>query len=111
MKPPEKKRKLSTDGPPCEEPVWSRDGIELFYRNGDKLLAVTIGTDIGTPETLFDKPYHRTRNDVVGSANYDVSADGQSFVMIAADDKAPPGEIEVVLNWFEELKRLVPTDQ
>ena len=41
-------------------------------------------------------------------ANYDVSADGESFIMLESDE-AMPTEINVVLNWFEELKHLVPT--
>ena len=105
---PGEKRLVSTDG--GEEPVWSRDGTELFYRSGNKLLAVSVGTELGISALLFDKPFHRTRSHVVGAANYDVSADGESFIMLESDDEDVPTEIIVVLNWFEELKRLVPTD-
>jgi hypothetical protein len=43
--------------------------------------------------------------------NYDVSPDGQRFLMIKPNDAgdAAPAQINVVLNWFEELKRLAPT--
>jgi hypothetical protein len=41
------------------------------------------------------------------STNYDINRDGQKFLMIESGD--PPVQINVVLNWFEELKRLVPT--
>jgi hypothetical protein len=44
------------------------------------------------------------------ATNYDVSADGQEFVMIRNEDSSAPPQIHVVLNWFEELKRLVPTN-
>ncbi|MDA2937491.1 hypothetical protein MYX75_04420, partial [Acidobacteria bacterium AH-259-A15] len=42
--------------------------------------------------------------------NYDVSAHGQRFVMIKASEEAVPTQINVIQNWFEELKRLAPTD-
>ena len=43
-------------------------------------------------------------------ANYDVAPDGQRFVMIqeGGQDSGAPQQINVVLNWFEELKRRVP---
>ncbi len=40
---------------------------------------------------------------------YDVAPDGQRFVMIKESEEQQVGQINVVLNWFEELKRLVPT--
>ncbi len=41
--------------------------------------------------------------------NWDVASDGQSFVMVLADPERPR-EIRIVQNWFDELKRLLPTD-
>ena len=41
--------------------------------------------------------------------NYDVSSDGQSFVMIKGEQESAPAQLNIVLNWFEELKRRVPT--
>ena len=59
---------------------------------------------------LFEGEFEATRNGYV-RANYDVSADGQRFLMIqAATRQAPPAVINIVLNWSEELKRLVPTN-
>ena len=62
----------------------------------------------GTPQLLFEAPYIRQPTPGSGSQNYDVSPDGQRFLMVL------PGEasmaLHVVLNWFEELERLVPTD-
>jgi Tol biopolymer transport system component len=106
---PGEKTLVSTNG--GEEPVWSHDGSELFYRNGDQLLSVPMGEDVGAPEILFEKPFHRTRSDVVGAPNYDVTADGKGFIMLAFDDEAAPAQIDVVLNWLEELKRLVPAEK
>jgi Tol biopolymer transport system component len=97
---------VSTDG--GMEPMWSRDGRELFYRNGYKMMAVSVSTDpelaLGKPTLLFEKPYATLRQ----IPNYDVAADGR-FVMVGI----PPYEatrLHIVLNWPEELKRLVPTD-
>ena len=45
-----------------------------------------------------------------GRPNYDVSSDGQRFLMIRQDEPPAVGKITLVLNWFEDLKRLVPTN-
>lgn len=99
--------KISTDG--GYQPVWSRDGKELFYRSGNEMMAATIETGPGLSVTgskvLFEghylTGYHR---------NYDVSSDGQRFLMIKEAEGQPAAtQLAVVLNWFEELKRLVPT--
>jgi len=99
---------VSTEG--GTDPVWSRNGRELFYRNGDSLMAasVTTGTafTVGKPEKLFDQQMVIEINPGTGSLNYDVSPDGR-FVMIIPTGKNH--ELELVLNWFEELKRRVPS--
>ena len=60
----------------------------------------------GKPQRLFDKPYERS---LALWANYDVAADGQRFLMVKTiDQEEAPAQINVVLNWFEELKRLAP---
>ena len=64
----------------------------------------------GSPVVLFRGRYTNTTSGAV--VNYDISPDGQRFLMIkAADEEEEPGQIHVVLNWFEELKRLVPTGE
>ena len=40
---------------------------------------------------------------------YDVSSDGQQFLMVMSGQEPAPSQLSVVFNWFEELKRLVPT--
>jgi Tol biopolymer transport system component/predicted Ser/Thr protein kinase len=103
------KWQLSTEG--GTEPVWNRNGRELFYRNGEKMMAVDIATQpgfvAGKPRMLFEGRYARSP---ATSPNYDVSLDGQHFLMLKPDEKetAAPTQINVVLNWFEELKRRVP---
>jgi Tol biopolymer transport system component len=96
---------LSTSG--GKAPVWRRDGLELFYRQGAALMAVSVRTTptfvAGAPSLLFDHPYIA---DNTGHPAYDVSPDGEHFLMIAG---GVASHINVVLNWTEELKRLVPT--
>jgi len=94
-----------------KEPVWNRNGRELFYRSGGKMMAVDIATQpsfaAGKPRVLFEGQYEPT---VLTAANYDVSPDGQRFLMLKSGEagEAAPTQINVVLNWFEELKRRVP---
>ncbi|RMF65806.1 MAG: hypothetical protein D6743_07435, partial [Calditrichaeota bacterium] len=88
------------------EPLWSRDGSELFYRQGDAMMATAVDTKGGfrseRPTLLFEGSYLTERS----RANYDVSPDGERFLMVQGG--APARQIKVVLNWAEELKRLVP---
>jgi serine/threonine protein kinase/Tol biopolymer transport system component len=104
------KWQISTEG--GTEPAWNGNGRELFYRNGDKMMAVDIATQpgfaAGTPRMLFEGRYERAP---FPSTNYDVSPDGQRFLMLKPNEsaEAAPTQINVVLNWFEELKRRVPT--
>jgi serine/threonine-protein kinase len=95
---------ISTDG--GRQPVWSKDGKELFYLRGDTVMAVTIETEpefrVLDSQELF-KGWYKT--DIFHS--YDVAADGR-FLMIQDPREPTPVGINIVLNWFEELKRLVP---
>ena len=92
------------------EPVWSPDGNELFFRNGDNIMAVPIQSEpsfrSGRPEFLFEGPYQSSYSFTPGLRRYDVSPDGR-FLMVRKEET--PAQIHVVLNWVEELKRLVPT--
>jgi eukaryotic-like serine/threonine-protein kinase len=103
------KWQISTDG--GTEPVWNPSGRELFYRSGDKMMAVDIATQhgfaAGKPRMLFEGPY---MSSPLTAANYDVSPDGQQFLMVKRSEQAQtaPTQINVVLNWFEELKQKVP---
>ena len=106
------KWQISTEG--GTEPVWAGNG-ELFYRNesGDKMMVVDITTEptfrAGNPRLLFEGFY---QGGIGGNrAFYDVTPDGQRFLMVKAGEQETEAmQINVVLNWFEELKRLVPTD-
>jgi eukaryotic-like serine/threonine-protein kinase len=106
---PGRRSQISADG--GTEPVWSRNGRELFYVNGDKMMAVEITTapafTAGTPRVLFEGRYLSSPNEVAG---YDVSSDRRRFLRIQPMHPDPPAnQIHIVLNWFEELKRLGPT--
>jgi Tol biopolymer transport system component len=101
------KWQISTEG--GTEPKWNPSGRELFYRSGEKMMAVDIaaqsGFAAGKPRMLFEGQYELSP---VQSDNYDVSSDGQRFLMLKPTVQAAPTQINVVLNWFEELKRRVP---
>jgi len=98
------------------QPVWARNGRELFYRSGDAVMSVPVETGASfvsrNPVVLFTGEFAPS----IGGRNYDVSPDGQRFLMLkvgasgADAQDIPPVRITVVLNWFEELRRLVPTN-
>jgi Tol biopolymer transport system component len=97
------------------EPQWNQNGRELFYRTGEKMMAVEIDTRAGfvhgKPKILFEDHYATSlAPGWVNRGNYDVSPDGQRFLMLALADpgRTASNRIEVVLNWTEELKRLAP---
>ncbi len=98
-----------------EWPLWSPDGRELFYVGSESMMAVPIETEPtftqGTVDLLFDLgPYLRSPR----SRKIDISPEGDRFLMLKAggglDETAETTSIIVVQNWFEELKRLVPTN-
>jgi dipeptidyl aminopeptidase/acylaminoacyl peptidase len=87
------------------EAVWSPEADELFYRMGDRMMAVPINkgpeSPIEAPRFLFEGRYQRS-----ALPNYDVTRDGQRFVMIqpVADDTNARA-IQVLDGWFDEIKR------
>jgi len=94
------------------EAVWNPNGRELFYRDGEKMMAVEIVTQpdfsLSKPQMLFERAYASLN---VGVPNYDVSPDGQRFLMIKDiddEENAPARQINVVLNFTEDLKRRLP---
>jgi serine/threonine-protein kinase len=96
-------RRISTDG--GVEPHWSPSG-ELFFRNGTRVLALDVRTQpdlvVGTPRTLFEGPYVLSS---IWDRNYDVTADGQRFLMVRqADAGESTVRLNIVVNWHEELK-------
>ena len=95
------KQQISTGG--GEFPVWSRDGDEIFYLDGDKMMAVDVLPDdmrLGKPRLLFEIDDARR--------TYDVAKDGRFLMTI--DPRLSITHLQLVHNWFQELERLVPTD-
>ena len=98
---------ISTGG--GTRPLWTRRGTELFYLDSASAMTrVPIQTaptfSAGTPTKVFDTPY------VIGPAGrtYDVSPDGQRFLMIKDVGTEQVPSMVVVLNWLEELKAKLP---
>ena len=107
---PGARRQLTTEG--GSEVVWAPSGSELFYRDGDKMMAIPVaGTadfEAGKPKALFEGRYLR-KSTAPGISNYDVSHDGRRFLMVKpGEEELAPQAIEVFQGWFEELKRRVP---
>jgi serine/threonine protein kinase len=100
------KWQISSDG--GREPLWNRNGRELFFRNGNKMMSAPIDTQqgfsAGTPKMLFQGQYVTLAN---STPNYDVTADGQKFLMLKST--VQPTQINVVVSWFKELNQKVPT--
>jgi serine/threonine-protein kinase len=95
------------------DPVWRRSGGELYYRNGNKMMAVSVTTSpefrASAPKQLWEGSYSDGSGASCGmpgvtSSNYDVTPDGQRFLMVRDDDRVGANRIIVVLNWAEELK-------
>jgi Tol biopolymer transport system component len=97
------------------DPVWRRKGGELYYRLGDDMMVVTVAVQpkltLSKPRVLWTGNYSHGTSSQCGlagatSTNYDVTADGERFVMIQekAGD-AVARQVNVVLGWAEELKR------
>ena len=102
---PDRKWTVSTQG--GTSPRWNRNGRELFYRNENKMMVVDVSTSselaLSQPRLLFEQRY--AFGSTITIANYDVSPDGQRFVMVK--DESGSGRLNVVLNWVDELTRLV----
>jgi len=97
------KRQISTGG--GEEVIWSPDGRALFYREGLRWMSVAVQTQpefrAEAPKVMFEGPYLN-----VPGVSYDVAPDGRHFIMIEENQKqAPTTQLNVVLNWLQELKR------
>ena len=102
--PTEARQQVSIDG--GTEPLWARDGSELLYRTGESMIAASFDTASGSPgssSVLFEGRY--LSDEYV--RGYDLAADGH-FIMVRTPNESLPRRVNVVLNWFEELERLVP---
>jgi len=95
---------VSSDG--GSQPVWNPNGREIFYRTGDRMMAVGVtaaGDELrlAAPQQLFTRAYAYGAGITI--ANYDVSQDGQRFVMVRDDTGI--GRLRVILNWHADAAR------
>jgi serine/threonine-protein kinase len=117
---PGPRRQITVDG--GREPIWRRDGHELFYRGtaraggggiGDGFVVLPFdaasGVPTGNPVLLFQ---FAAVTDT-GAPSYDVTANGEKFVVITPSEEERSGRrnLHVVLNWSDELARRVPTSK
>ena len=99
------------------KPLWSPDGTELFYLNDGSVIKVPVETEKsfenGKPVTLFSGSY--ISEAAIHARPWDISPDGKRFLILKrsptsedASQYSVPRKLNIVLNWFEELKELVP---
>jgi len=90
------RRQISSEG--GEQPRWVRNGKEIVYRNGTKMMSVPVQVQPvfqpGKAVELFDRKFDRG----AAVAGYDVSSDGQTFVMTRSE-RDNPTQIRVVIGW------------
>ena len=114
---------VSSDG--GGSPLWSPDGRELFYLNGDATMSVDVETEPtfkhGNSKILFRGTYRSDTTQKITATPWDIDPSGKRFLMIKPPAAttgesttegqaapAPQPKIIIVLNWFEELKKRVP---
>jgi Tol biopolymer transport system component len=90
------------------EPVWSRDGKELFYRSGPKMMAVTVQPgSFGKPVMIFEQSgLYREPN--LERRLYDVAPDGSRFVMLRAIADESPPQLRVLTGWTKLARQPKP---
>ena len=98
---------ISTDG--GSQPIWARNGRELYYRSGNRMMAVTVTSDATfgatKPSVLFETRAYPGLG--IALSSYDVTPEGE-FLMIEPDEAdVPPSQINVVLNWIQEVRQRV----
>jgi len=97
---PGESHRISSGG--GSQPHWRRDGKELFYVVGQRLMAVPISSgasfDAGVPKALFDRKPARI-------IDYDVAVDGQSFLINSEISGPETKPINIVVNWMAALKK------
>ena len=95
------------------QPLWSRDGRELFYRDfAGHLMSVPVVLrptfSAGPAVRILDGAAYLGSGAFMSARTYDLSVDGRRFLMLKPVASEAAGSLIVVVNWFEELKRLVP---
>jgi len=88
------------------DPVWVRDGKELFYHDGTRMLAARVastglGLGVEKPRVLFEREFEP------GVRTFDLASDGR-FVTVEKSNVKSFSSIVVVRNWGDEFKRRAP---
>ncbi len=99
-----------------DEPGWAKNGKQLFYRSLDRIQMLVVDLQTvpeftpGRPRLLFQSLKYGAGG---GKRCWDTSLDDQKFLMVRRAERPlrPVTEFILVQNWFEDLKRLVPTDK
>lgn len=99
------------------DPLWSRDGKRLFFIRNTEAAAELMSAPVYTTSGVtFDEPQRLGIDDInsVGPRSYDVASDGQTFAGVLiqhrSTESAGNDRFEITLNWFQELKQRVPTN-
>jgi eukaryotic-like serine/threonine-protein kinase len=116
---PGPKIQISSEG--GTDPLWTRKGDEIFYRNADKMMVVAVslaaGFQAGKPRPLWEGHYSHGMSSSCGppgvsSGNYDITADGRRFLMVKDNDQDVfSTKLIVVLNWARELTELTTKEK
>jgi serine/threonine-protein kinase len=98
------KSQLSTDG--ATEPVWPRNGREIFYRSDERMMVIEVRTEpvfsASKPSVLFEGRYERG---LPGISNYDVTPDGQRLVMVRGrQEETNSTQLTLVMDWSAEVR-------
>jgi serine/threonine-protein kinase len=103
------KQQISLDGGTA--PLWAPNGREIFFRNGNAVLSADISLTpqvrVGRSRVLFTGNYALA---ILDGPVYDVTPDGNAFVMVQPYEENVVSRMIVIVNWFDELRRLVPTN-
>ena len=98
---------VSVDG--SRHPAWSHSGRELFFRRRNDMMVVRVETEGGfraaQPKRLFDATAVSSYFD-----NFDVSVNDERLLVVHRSPESIANRLRIVLNWDQELERLVPTD-
>ena len=100
---PGARHQISTGG--GTEPLWSRDGRELFFQSGTQLMGVTVAPgaafSASAPRLVHEGRYFKTIN---GNTSWSIEPEGKRFLRIQnVEPERAATQIELVLNWFSEL--------
>ena len=105
--------KISVNG--GNSPVWSPGGRKLYFLQGRRMMEVTLQFEpefsASPPKSLFrdlGEKRFLTQGGHLGKS-WDITPDGERMLMIRGTPSSRPNQINVVLNWFAELKERVPT--